>query len=110
MNRRKFLKLGGIGAAGALCASYPVFIERYTILVNSYEIPVPNLPNEFTSFKIVQLTDLHYGFLVPEIVISYVVRKANSLGADIIVCTGDYIHERNDTKEIETVWPILAEL
>jgi len=110
MNRRTFLKLGIWGGIGALISSYPIFIERYIILVNTYKIPVPNLPTEFNKIRIVHLTDLHLGFLVPEFLINYVVEKANSLNGDIIVCTGDYIHERNKTNHINRVWPILSKL
>lgn len=110
MERRKFLKLGLFGGIGILISSYPVFIERYIIRVNTYSIPVPNLPEEFNGFRIVHLTDLHLGFLVPDFLIEYVVNKANSLNGDIIVCTGDYIHEKNSTGHIDRVWPILLKL
>lgn len=110
LSRRQFLKsafsLGSIG----LCAGYPFFIERYIILTNIYRIPVPNLPKAFTGFRIVQLTDLHYGLLVPLELIHHVVERANRLKPDIIVCTGDYVHERNSTTQIDQVWPILSKL
>ena len=37
------------------------------IFVTCYEIPVPNLPRAFNGFTIVQLTDIHYGFLIESI-------------------------------------------
>ena len=49
-------------------------------------------------------------FLVPEFLIRYIIQKANSISTDIIVCTGDYIHERNKTNQIDQVWPILSTL
>ena len=108
--RRKFLKycLGG-GLIG-LAASYPVFIERYIILINTYRIPVSNLPKEFSGFRIVHLTDIHYGFLMPLRLIEHVVQRANGLSGDITVCTGDYVHEMNKTDQIDRVWPILSGL
>jgi len=58
ITRRRFLKwsvrIGGLG----LVASYPVFIERYVVFTNTYRIPVPRLPEVFSGFRIVQLTDL----------------------------------------------------
>jgi predicted MPP superfamily phosphohydrolase len=110
ISRKKFLKISLFGGIGALVASYPVFIERYIFQVNTYEIPVPNLPSKFNGFTIVQLTDLHYGFLMPLMVIEQIINKINLLQKDIIVCTGDYIHERNGTKEINTVWSHLMKL
>jgi predicted MPP superfamily phosphohydrolase len=110
MNRRQFFKLGGIIGASGLLASYPVFIERYLILTNHYLIPVPNLPQAFSGFRIVHLTDLHYGSLVPLAVIRHVIHQSNRLNRDLVVCTGDYVHERAATTQIDTVWPLLSDL
>lgn len=111
MIRRKFLKtLLYSGAGVSLMGSYTVFIERYLIQENHYRIFIKNLPREFSGFRILQLTDLHYGLLVPKMVIEYVVQRANSIKKDITVCTGDYITERNSTNRINTVWPMLEKL
>jgi predicted MPP superfamily phosphohydrolase len=80
------------------------------VLTNTYRISVPNLSKAFAGFRIVQLTDLHYGFLVPLELIRHVVKRANELNPDIIVCTGDYVHEKNSTSQIDQLWPILSEL
>jgi predicted MPP superfamily phosphohydrolase len=110
ITRRQFLKracsLGSIGLLG----SYPIFVERYMVLTNTYRISVPNLSKAFAGFRIVQLTDLHYGFLVSLELIRHVVKRANKLKPDIIVCTGDYVHEKNSTTQIDQLWPILSEL
>ncbi len=110
MNRRRFLKLGICSGIGALICSYPIFIERYLVLINTYKIPVTNLPEEFNGFRIVHLTDLHLGFLVPESLIKSVIQRSNQINGNLIVCTGDYIHERNNTNQINIVWPILSQL
>jgi predicted MPP superfamily phosphohydrolase len=110
LTRRQFLKSAfGFGILG-LTAAYPVILERYIILTNYYRVAVPNLPKEFSGFRIVHLTDLHYGFLVPLAIIEEVVARANRLQPDIIVCTGDYVHERNSTRQIDLVWPVLGKL
>ncbi len=108
LTRREFLKLGAVG--GLLVASYPVFIERYLFQVNTYRIGFKNLPDEFHGFRIAHLTDLHYGFLMPDWIIRYIVQRTNQLNADMIVCTGDYVHEDDSTTQITQVWPILSEL
>jgi predicted MPP superfamily phosphohydrolase len=59
MTRRKFIRLSGVVGAAVLLVSYPVFIERYLILTNHYRIPVPNLPQAFSGFRLVHLSDLH---------------------------------------------------
>ncbi|MBN1579935.1 MAG: metallophosphoesterase [Anaerolineae bacterium] len=110
ISRRRFIKWACAAVVLGLVPSYPVFIERYIIVVNRYRILVPNLPEAFSGFRIVHLTDLHYGKLVPLGVIRYVVSKANQIARDLVVCTGDYVHERRTTDEIDRVWPLLADL
>lgn len=110
VTRRQFLKNGGVLAAAALLGGYSVCVERYLVETNRYRIRVPHLPQAFSGFRIVQLTDLHYGPLVPLAVIRYAVDQANRLVHDAIVCTGDYVHERESTRQIDTVWPCLSQL
>lgn len=109
-SRRRFLRyLCGAGVVGA-AAGYPVFVERRIILETHYRIRIPNLPRAFQGFRIVHLTDLHHGFLVPLSVIEGVVRRVNRIPRDVVVCTGDYVHEKNGTAEIDRVWPVLSKL
>lgn len=110
MNRRQFLKLSATTAVAGIIGSYPIFIERYLVQVNRYRIPVPKLPHQFNGFSIVQLTDLHYGSLVPLSFLRHVIGKANGLKKDVIVCTGDYVHRRDTKDEIDGIWPLLSEL
>jgi predicted MPP superfamily phosphohydrolase len=110
ISRRQFLKRAGLVGAAGLVAGYPFFIERYLIQTNIYRIPVPNLPGAFSGFRVVHLTDLHYGLLVPLELIRHVVDRANALKPDLIVCTGDYVRDRNTTDQIDRVWPVLSKL
>jgi len=110
MNRRTFLKSALSGGALVLAGSYPVFIERNIVQVNRYKIPVHNLPHSFHGFTLAHLTDIHLGSMVSPSFVEQIVHRANSLNADAIVCTGDYVHERNTLEEIDKVWPILAKL
>lgn len=110
MNRRGFLNCALFGGAAVLAASYTVFVERNIVQVNRYNIPIAGLPSSFHGFTLAHLTDLHFGFLVSGSFIEKIVRRTNKLGADLIVCTGDYVHRRNTTVEIDEVWPILSKL
>lgn len=110
ISRRKFFKLGLSCGIGALIATYPFCVERYIFRVNTYRIPVSNLPSNFNGFTIAQLTDLHYGFLMPLMVVEQIIHKINTLQKDVIVCTGDYILEQNGTTQIDTLWPLLMKL
>lgn len=94
----------------AMIGSYPVFIERNIVTINRYKVFLSDLPPSFSGFSIAHLTDLHLGTFVSESFIKGVIRKTNSLKTDVIVCTGDFVHGKNTTKEIDTVWPILAKL
>ena len=110
MNRRSFLRLSLSAGAVALLGSYPLLIERNMVQVNTYRVFLNDLPPSFDGFTIAHLTDLHYGTLVSESFIQGVVHTTNRLKPDIIACTGDYVHERNSTREIDRVWPILTQL
>ncbi|RPI79415.1 MAG: metallophosphoesterase [Desulfobacteraceae bacterium] len=110
ITRRQFLKRTIQFSALGLAASYPLFIERNIVVTNHYRIPVPNLPNSFSGFRVVHLTDFHYGDLVSLNFIRDIVERSLRLKPDLIVCTGDYVHEKKSTHQIDEVWPILAAL
>jgi hypothetical protein len=115
LSRRQFIKrltlyTGGAFLTGAALVTYPVFIERYLVRCTFYQITVPHLPPAFEGLRIAHLTDLHFGRLVPLSFIQRVVNQTNRLGADVIVCTGDYVHDTHTTESIDLVWPVLAEL
>ena len=99
-------------AAGTLIffLLYLFLFERFIIRVNHYQIPVPHLPRAFAGFRMVQLSDLHYGLLQPLLTAKYAVWRANRLKCDVIVCTGDYVLEKNRHKRIDRIWPVLAQL
>lgn len=110
LSRRQFIKRLGVNAGLTLLSSYPFFIEGKILCVNEYKLPVRGLPRSFNTFRIAHLSDIHYGFLVSRSFVKKVVKLANDSRPDIIVCTGDYVQERNKTKQIDTVWPLLAQL
>ncbi|MCP5005965.1 MAG: metallophosphoesterase [Planctomycetes bacterium] len=110
LNRRSFIKYALLGGIGTLATSYSVFIERYNFQINTYQIPVPRLPGAFEGFKIVQLTDIHFGFLMPLSIVEQLIHKVNILDKDIVVCTGDYVNACGKDSLVDTVWPYLMKL
>lgn len=110
MNRRFFLKAALSGGALVLVGSYPIFIERNIVQINHYKIPIHNLPTSFHGFRLAQLTDIHLGFMVSPTFVKEIIHRTNRLGADVIVCTGDFVQASNAVDEINQVWPILAQL
>ena len=109
LSRRSFLKLGAFCGLGAMTSVYGLS-SALQFEVNTYRIPVPNLPPGFNGFTIVQLTDLHHGFGIPISVIDRVIHQVNLLEKDAIVCTGDYIHGGDGSSAIDTVWSRLTSL
>ena len=108
--RRRFFKIASLTGAVSLVGIYSLFIERYIILTTHYKISVSHLPPSFSGFRIVQLTDLHYGFLMPLSIIQKVIERVNQIPRDLVVCTGDYVHKNNTPTQVDTVWPVLSQL
>jgi uncharacterized protein len=71
-------------ARSALAEPFMLTIERQPIYLR-------RLPPALHGFRIVQLSDLHYGPLTSEAQIRRAVETANELNPDIIALTGDYI-------------------
>jgi predicted MPP superfamily phosphohydrolase len=80
-----------IGAVAALLAAIGVQQAIRVPPVNDIEIGIRGLPPEFDGYKLLQLTDLHISRLFPAAWSRKVVDRANALGADLIVVTGDLI-------------------
>jgi predicted MPP superfamily phosphohydrolase len=87
-----------------------VVIERYLIVTSYYRIPVPNLPTPFQGLRIVHLSDIHHGALVPLSIVRWVVNRTNRIARDLVLLTGDYVHERSSHEQMDRVWPVLGEL
>lgn len=110
ISRRQFLRKAGFYGSLGLVSSYPLFIERLTVLTSSYRIAVPNLPDTFRGFRIVHLSDIHYGPLTSLAFIHAVVERANRLNPDLIACTGDYVHGFSSKQNIDAVWQVMSRL
>ena len=59
--------------------------------VTTVRLGIPELPAQFNGYKILQLTDLHYGPATPLPLIREAVTIGQSLSPDLIALTGDYI-------------------
>ena len=111
MDRRQSLRRVLWGGSGtALAGMYPLFIERYIITVNHYTIPVPKLPHEFHGMRVIHLTDLHYGPLMPLDILAKVIHKTNELEKDIVLCTGDYVRGAAAAQKIDGIWSVMTQL
>ncbi len=100
ITRRQFLKkivavAGGAVAVGGGIAAFK--FDTYDLKITNVNIPIADLPDSFSGFRIAHMTDFHCRDGVRYEYLKRVAASANSLKPDIIVLTGDYVsHERKD--------------
>ncbi len=90
---RGFMQLGLALLLGG--GAYAVVIEPGNLRVIRKEVWAKGLPD----FRIVQLSDLHYGPWFSLDYIREVVNKTNALEPDIVIITGDFISDRGTFAE-----------
>ncbi len=92
--RRRFIihssNIGLLGLA-AVTTGYGVIASRRRAAIEQVEIELPNLPDEFDGFRIVQFTDLHVGPTIKRPFVETVVDQLQSLNGDLVVFTGDLV-------------------
>ena len=107
MTRRRFLAMSArtvaLGAVGGV-AGYSL-LEGRDLNVHPVTIPLERLPAAFNGLRIALLTDLHHGYFIPRDYIASAVEQTNSLGADLILLGGDYIHD-----DAAYIAPVMEEL
>ena len=98
VGRRRFLRRTGqaLVAAGAGLGGYAILVEPRRIKVRRQPLPLRGLPREMDGFKVIHLTDLHLGWYTPAAFLTQVIEQANSLGAEVVLLTGDYVHGAPD--------------
>src|SRR6266568_2660088 len=69
--------------------------EPFMLVIERQEIQLRRLPKELDGFRIVHLSDFHYGPLTNSKHLERAVEAANDLHPDLVALTGDYIsHDR----------------
>jgi predicted MPP superfamily phosphohydrolase len=69
------------------------FAEPFMIAIERQEIYLRKLPPALDGFRVVHLSDLHYGPMVDPRHLERAVAIANDLNADLLALTGDYISQ-----------------
>lgn len=110
ISRRDFLKKTGVTLVSlpAFTSFYSFFLERFWIEVSTLRIAFPRLPLAFSGIKIVQISDIHFGYYFSTENLQNLVDRVNRLNPDLICFTGDLIEESVD--QIEECTPILKKL
>lgn len=73
------------------CYVYGSKIEPNWIEVVPIELAIPHLDRAFDEFKIVQISDLHVSYYMPEGRLNRIIKLVNQQQADAIAITGDFI-------------------
>lgn len=70
---------------------YSTMVEPKFINIKEYKIESKTIPESFHGFKIIQLSDIHYGTTTNKKYLERLSKKINELKPDIIVFTGDLL-------------------
>ncbi len=84
-------------------AAYATEIEPFWLHSHDVEIPIANLPAEFDGFRILHVTDLHAGPIVPIGYLERAIERVNAIDADLVLVTGDLV-----THDMDWVQPICS--
>lgn len=109
-SRRKFIKevSWNLAIIPFLSAGYGIVYGRKNLHLVNQTYFLPNLPNNFNNFKIIQISDLHLGSFSDTTILWETVIKVNSLNPNLILVTGDFVN--SDPKEMLPFIEALAEL
>lgn len=72
---------------------FGLFNAKY-VRIKRITLPIENLPLELHGFRIAQISDLHIGSSIGETFVNRVVKKLNTLNADLVTMTGDLVDGR----------------
>lgn len=97
LTRRNFIRAtGGVLAVGGGLFGYATCVEPFWLAVAAADLTVPNLPESWVGKRLIHASDLHLGSTDRNYLES-VIQTINSLHADLLVLTGDFLdHEYPD--------------
>ena len=70
------------------------FAEPYLVRVRRFDARLENLPPEAQGVRVVQISDLHTGFVAPLALTRHILHLAQNETPDLIVLTGDVVSRR----------------
>ncbi len=74
--------------------AYGAYIEPKQLKVNEHKVKNSNITDNFDGFKIVGISDIHYGQYFKLDDLKKLVNKINELNPDVVVLTGDLIDSK----------------
>lgn len=99
-HRKRIKSLSRAGLALALFSFcwmwWSAMVTPRQLDVRQVEVEIPDLPESFDGYRIVQISDLHTGTYGNDTsIVSNLVDRINSLDADLIVFTGDIVNRKS---------------
>lgn len=91
----------GAAVAAAGFGGFGVYQAIQVPEVHRVELAIEGLPAELDGFRFVQLSDLHISRLFPEPWVRAVVERTNTLSADLVVITGDFIDGSTEARRAD---------
>jgi hypothetical protein len=94
ISRSKFLQYVGFISGGLILGTMFVGMFKWVYQFNviKQKIKLPNLPESFKGFKIVQISDMHLGSWASEKPLEQAVEMINEMNPDLILFTGDLVN------------------
>lgn len=80
---------------------YSRFIGTQGLIIKEYKVENEKITDNFHGFKIVHISDVHYGTTIYKKELENIVAKVNQLKPDIVVLTGDLLDETTNIKTAE---------
>jgi hypothetical protein len=99
IRKQKLLLAGAtlLSSGMALVIVHGIFVGRYTVRTLHQDLHFSNLPAQFDGFKIVQISDIHFGSFGKNIsFFEKAVKEINDLQPDVILFTGDIVNNFAD--------------
>jgi len=111
--RRAFMAnstFGGVAVAAAGAPGYATLVEPWSIKVREYSVPIEGLARSLAGLRIVQVSDTHLGPRIPESFVVEAYRMALDLKPDLIVLTGDHVHDgvKENQRAADLCKPLVA--
>ena len=93
LTRRKFLTRLATGASilAGIASVDGLLVEPRAYAVERVQIELPRLPEVFHGFKIVQISDIHFGPYMHTAEVEEAVGMAKTFQPDLVVLTGDFV-------------------
>ena len=89
VTRRNFV-IGSLAAAAGF-ALYSNEVARHEIDLVQRTFFLPDLPQPFDGYRIVQFSDIHLEDYTEEFFLRQVIARVNALAPDLVLITGDYV-------------------